>query len=93
MAADADQKVRAWLERELGGTIVAFERQQRWRPAWFASMSRGGGVESFYVRGSRGGNFLEMITLAQEAEVNRVLFKHGVPGPGCTGWSRTRPPS
>jgi hypothetical protein len=28
------------------------------------------------VRGSRGGNFPEMITLAQEAEVNRLLFKH-----------------
>jgi aminoglycoside phosphotransferase (APT) family kinase protein len=85
VAGDADQKVRDWLERELGGTVVAFERQQRWRPAWFASMSRGGAVESFYVRGSRGGNFPEMITLAQEAEVNRILFKHGVPVPRVHG--------
>ena len=54
MAGDADQKVRDWLERELGGTVVAFERQQRWRPAWFASVSRGGAAMSFYVRGSRG---------------------------------------
>jgi aminoglycoside phosphotransferase (APT) family kinase protein len=82
---DADQKVRAWLERELGGTVVAFERQARWRPAWFADLSRDGAVESFYVRGSRGGNFPEMITLAQEAEVNRVLFKHGVPVPRVHG--------
>jgi aminoglycoside phosphotransferase (APT) family kinase protein len=85
VAGDADQKVRDWLERELGGTVVAFERQQRWRPAWFASMSRGGAAESFYVRGSRGGNFPEMITLAQEADVNRVLFKHGVPVPRVHG--------
>src|ERR1700733_3599505 len=85
MAGDADQKVRDWLERELGGTVVAFERQQRWRPAWFASMSRDGAVQSFYVRGSRGGNFPEMITLAQEADVNRVLFKHGVPVPRVHG--------
>ncbi len=85
MAGDADQKVRDWLERELGGTVVAFERQQRWRPAWFASMSRGGSVENLYVRGSRGGNFPEMITLAQEADVNRVLFKHGVPVPRVHG--------
>ncbi len=42
-------------------------------------------MESFYVRGSRGGNFPEMITLAQEAEVNRVLFKHGVPVPRIHG--------
>jgi aminoglycoside phosphotransferase (APT) family kinase protein len=83
--AAADRKVRDWLERQLGGTVVAFERQQRWRPAWFASVSRDGAVESFYVRGSRGGNFPEMITLAQEAEVNRVLFKHGVPVPRVHG--------
>ena len=37
------------------------------------------------MRGSRGGNFPEMITLAQEAEVNRVLFKHGVPVPRVHG--------
>jgi len=50
------------------------------------SMSRGGTVESFYVRGSRGGgNFPEMITLAQEADVNRILFKHEVPVPRSTG--------
>jgi aminoglycoside phosphotransferase (APT) family kinase protein len=85
VAGDADQKVRDWLERELGGTVVAFERQQRWRPAWFASLSRGGTVQNFYVRGSRGGNFPEMITLAQEADVNRVLFKHGVPVPRVHG--------
>src|ERR1700734_2982714 len=48
-------------------------------------MSRGATVESFYVRGIRGGNFPEMITLAQEAEVNRVLFKHGVPVPRVHG--------
>jgi aminoglycoside phosphotransferase (APT) family kinase protein len=85
VTADADHKVRDWLERELGGTVVAFDRQARWRPAWFADVSRDGAVESFYVRGSRGGNFLEMITLAQEAGVNRVLLKHGVPVPAVHG--------
>ena len=82
---DADQKVRAWLERELGGTVVAFDRQARWRPAWFADVSRDGRLRRYYVRGSRGGNFVEMITLAQEADVNRVLLKHGVPVPAVHG--------
>jgi aminoglycoside phosphotransferase (APT) family kinase protein len=82
---DADQKVRDWLERELGGIIVAFERQPRWRPAWYADLSLDGRVHRYYVRGSRGGNFLEMITLAQEAGVNRVLHKHGVPVPAVHG--------
>jgi hypothetical protein len=30
-------------------------------------------------------NFVEMITLAQEADVNRVLLKHGVPVPAVHG--------
>jgi aminoglycoside phosphotransferase (APT) family kinase protein len=85
VAADADQKVRDWLERELGGIVVAFERQPRWRPAWYADLSCDGRLHRYYVRGSRGGNFLEMITLAQEAGVNRVLHKHGVPVPAVHG--------
>ena len=82
---DADQKVRNWLERELGGAVVAFERQERWRAAWFADLSRDGSVHRYYVRGHRGGNFREMITLEQEADVNRVLLKHGVPVPVVHG--------
>jgi aminoglycoside phosphotransferase (APT) family kinase protein len=82
---EADDKVRAWLERELGGTIVAFERQDRWRAAWFADLTQGGAVRRYYVRGERGGNFRELITLAQEADVNRVLRRHGVPVPAIHG--------
>jgi aminoglycoside phosphotransferase (APT) family kinase protein len=82
---DVDDKVRAWLERELGGSVVAFERQKRWRAAWFADLSLDGSVRRFYIRGSRGGNFREMITLEQEADVNRVLLKHGVPVPVVHG--------
>jgi aminoglycoside phosphotransferase (APT) family kinase protein len=82
---EADQKVKAWLERELGGTVVAFERQQRWRPAWFADLARDGSVHRYCVRGHRGGNFREMITLRQEADVNRVLLKHGVSVPRVHG--------
>ncbi|MDT7549211.1 MAG: hypothetical protein QOE84_1605, partial [Actinomycetota bacterium] len=79
---DADGKVRAWLERELGGKVTAFERQERWRAAWFATMDDG---RELYVRGHRGGNFREMITLQQEADVNRVLYAHGVPVPRIHG--------
>jgi aminoglycoside phosphotransferase (APT) family kinase protein len=82
---DADQKVKAWLEREFGGTVVAFARQERWRAAWFADLSHDGSVHRYYVRGHRGGNFREMISLQQEADVNRVLLKHGVPVPKVYG--------
>jgi aminoglycoside phosphotransferase (APT) family kinase protein len=82
---EPDQKVKDWLERELGGTVVGFERQERWRAAWFADLSHNGSVRRYYVRGERGGNFREMITLQQEAEVNRLLLKHGVPVPVVHG--------
>jgi aminoglycoside phosphotransferase (APT) family kinase protein len=82
--ADADHKVRTWLERELG-TVVDLERQDRWRAAWFADVLRDGSVHRYYVRGSRGGNFREMITLEQEADVNRVLHAHGVAVPMVHG--------
>lgn len=84
-ATHADEKVRAWLEPELGGTVVAFDRQERWRAAWFADVDHGGTVHSYYVRGHRGGKFREMITLEQEADVNRLLLKHGVPVPVVHG--------
>jgi aminoglycoside phosphotransferase (APT) family kinase protein len=77
-----DEKVRAWLEGELGQAVVAFERQERWRAAWFATMGDG---RQIYVRGHRGGAFREMITLEQEADVNRVLLRHGVPVPRIHG--------
>jgi aminoglycoside phosphotransferase (APT) family kinase protein len=82
---DVDQQVRTWLETELGGTVVAFERQERWRAAWFVDLSHDGSVSRYYVRGHRGGNFREMITLAQEAEINRLLRKHGIPVPTVHG--------
>jgi aminoglycoside phosphotransferase (APT) family kinase protein len=82
---DVDQLVRVWLERELGGTVVTLERQERWRAAWFADLSQDGSVSRYYVRGHRGGNFREMITLTQEADVNRLLRKHDIPVPTVHG--------
>ncbi|MCM3921882.1 phosphotransferase family protein [Frankia sp. AiPs1] len=80
-----DEQVRAWLEREFDGTIVSFERQERWRAAWFADLTSDGELHRYYVRGHRGGKFREMITLGQEADINRVLHHHGVPVPRVHG--------
>lgn len=82
---NTDEKVSCWLERELGGNVVLIERQERWRAAWFVDIVRDGTVRRYYVRGSRGGNFRELITLRQEADVNRVLYAHGVPVPRVYG--------
>lgn len=68
-----------------GGKVVELERQERWRAAWFAKVSCEGSVRPYYVRGSRGGRFRELITLEQEADVNRVLRANGVPVPKVYG--------
>jgi aminoglycoside phosphotransferase (APT) family kinase protein len=87
-----DAQVRGWLERELGGRVVHMERQERWRPAWFAELEDGDEVRKIYVRGHRGGKFRDLITLPQEADVNRILYKHGVPVPRVHGMM-TDPPA
>jgi hypothetical protein len=35
------------------GTVVALERQARWRPAWFATVERDGNQREICVRGER----------------------------------------
>lgn len=38
---NTDAKVSSWLERELGGTVVKIQRQERWRTVRFADVSCG----------------------------------------------------
>ena len=37
-SAGDDARVVAWLEAELGGNVVSWERQPRWRPMWFVDI-------------------------------------------------------
>ena len=76
--------VRAWLEAELG-TVVTFERQARWRPAWFATVQRAdGSALPLYIRGAREG-VANMSALAEEAGMLQVLEANGVPVPHVYG--------
>ncbi|MCW2527113.1 MAG: putative Aminoglycoside phosphotransferase [Pseudonocardiales bacterium] len=77
-SAAVDAKVKDWLERELG-PVISMERQERWRPAWFAEVEMDGGTRKIYVRGHRGGKYRDLITLEQEADVLRILYRHDVP--------------
>ncbi len=80
-----EQKVRAELERQLTGRVISLTRQERWRPAWFAEVERDGRIDGIYVRGARGGKYLDLRTLPEEADVNRILYAHGVPVPRVHG--------
>jgi len=75
--------VAAWIEANLG-TVVAIERQPRWRPAWFVDVVGDNGLLQLYVRGARegGGN---VYPLQQEAALLQVLEAHGIPAPHVYG--------
>ena len=49
----ATEKVVAWLENNLGGTVTHIDRQARWRPVWFADVERNGERLELCVRGDR----------------------------------------
>jgi len=41
----------AWIESELGGCVVDYERQERWRPAFFVDFEREGESLPLYMDG------------------------------------------
>jgi aminoglycoside phosphotransferase (APT) family kinase protein len=77
--------VVAWVERELGGTVVSIERLPRWRPAWWIDLQRGDELVRLYGRGERGADFPSPFSLAHEVVVHDTLERHGVPVPHAYG--------
>lgn len=80
-----DGRVVAWLETLLSGTVVAWERQPRWRPMWFADIDRGGVADRVVVRGERSDTSL-IFPLEHEMLFQRLLESHGIPVPRVHGW-------
>jgi aminoglycoside phosphotransferase (APT) family kinase protein len=76
----------AWIERELGGRVVAAERQPRWRPAWFLDLERGGETLPLYFRGERGETDHGVYGLEHEMRVLQVLEAHEIPVPHVFGF-------
>ena len=84
--ADAlkDQKVIAWVEKNIGGTVERCEPQPRWRGGWWVDVRRGGELLKLYVREERKEDYPPW-PLEHEAGVLQVLEKHGVPVPHVYG--------
>jgi hypothetical protein len=77
----------ARVEALVGGRIVAVEKQERWRPAWFLEVERPGGERAgVYFRGDRGVEQHGVYPLEHECEVLRVLEAHGIPVPHVYGF-------
>jgi hypothetical protein len=75
-----------WVERTVGGRVVRWERQPRWRPAWFLDVERDGTTVPLYWRGARGALDHGISDLRYEMGVLEVLEAHGIPVPHVYGW-------
>ncbi len=80
-----DARVVAWLESLLGGKVVSWARQPRWRPMWFVDVDRDDVVERVLVRGERSDTPL-VFPLKHEMLFQRLLDEHGIPVPHVHGW-------
>jgi aminoglycoside phosphotransferase (APT) family kinase protein len=75
----------AWIESELGGRVVDFERQERWRPAFFVDFERNGERLPLYFRGVRPEIAEGAAAIAHEARVLQELERGGIPVPHVYG--------
>jgi aminoglycoside phosphotransferase (APT) family kinase protein len=75
----------AWIESELGGRVVDFERQERWRPAFFVDFERKGERLPLYFRGVRPEIAEGAAAIAHEARVLQELERGGIPVPHVYG--------
>ena len=79
-----DQKIIAWIEKNLGGKVERCERQSRWRGGWWVDVRRDDQPIKLYVREERKEDYPPW-PLEHEASVLQVLEKHGVPVPHVYG--------
>jgi aminoglycoside phosphotransferase (APT) family kinase protein len=81
----AVEKLRAWLEKSLGGRVRRLERQARWRPAWWADLERDGETLALVVRGDRT-DVPGVFPLEHEMRLQQQLDAHGIPVARVHGW-------
>lgn len=84
-------RLRAFVERITGGTIIRMERQVRWRPAWFVDIERDGETVTLHLRGDRTGNVSIFPDLKREADIIAALHAHGIAVPRILGYCADPP--
>ena len=75
-----------WVERTIGGRVVRWEIQPRWRPACFIDVEVDGTIVALYWRGARGALDHGISDLHYEYNVLQVLEAHGIPVPHIYGF-------
>jgi aminoglycoside phosphotransferase (APT) family kinase protein len=81
----------AWVEAQLGATITGYERQARWRPAFFLDVRRGDETLALYYRGARPEIAAGVDALRHELRVLQQLEKEGIPVPHVYGMCEDPP--
>ncbi|MAT50712.1 MAG: aminoglycoside phosphotransferase [Porticoccaceae bacterium] len=80
-----DARIYDNLLNMLGGDIVGFRRQTRWRPAWDVDMLIDGEPHRLNVRAEKGKKYANPMNLHQEAGIHDILEKYDVPAPHVYG--------
>jgi aminoglycoside phosphotransferase (APT) family kinase protein len=75
------QKAFDWTEQHLGGRVIAWEAQPRWRPACFFELEKDGEVLPLYWRGARGEWHRNTRPLEREGQVIEIFERHGISVP------------
>jgi aminoglycoside phosphotransferase (APT) family kinase protein len=85
----ATDRVRSWLEANVGGTVVDIRRQPRWRPVWFADVDRPNGKDGerleLCVRGDRTDTPL-VFPLDHEMRFQSLVHERAIPTAKVYGW-------
>ena len=79
------EPIAAWLSANVGGTILRWQRQARWRPVWFVDVERDGELLELYVRGERF-DFPGIFPFEHEMLCQQLLEQNGIPVPHVYGW-------
>lgn len=77
--------IRGWVRTDLGGEVVALERQTRWRPNWLADVVVDGQQIELMVRGQRIDSPL-VFPLRHEMTFQDLLHRNDIPVPRVYGW-------
>lgn len=86
-----DEEACAWVEQQLGGTIVARERDARWRPQWFLQVEVDGVLRDVVLRGFRNPGYTtpdeagSRAALESEAQVLAAIERIPVRAPAFYG--------
>lgn len=79
------ERIKSWIEKNVGGKVGPFERQPRWRPIFFVDVEKDGKTIPLCVRGERVDVEL-VLPLKHEMLIQNLMYEHGIAVPKVYGW-------